>query len=342
MFSAAVERTKRQSGPRPLDLRRDLKQVAALIEDAFGPELDAAGRAALRELRMAARLGPFLSLLTPVGTRPDDMIDGFIWLENGRVVGNVTMQRNPRFPSRYFIANVAVHKDYRGRGIASELMHLALQHIANQKAQWAMLQVRKDNEIARGMYQRMSFSEIMEEHRLRAETIPQIPDIPLPANGELRLLGNDDWHAVRYLIGQALPADARWWRPTRSSGFREGSSPLLQRKLSRWLGIGHKIRWGLFVGETLMGVLDAEVLIFNEHRIDILLHPELRPEWTAPLLAHALRYLQHQPPRPVSAVLYDYQPQAISILQTFGFEPFLALVNMRKRVSARQNLKSDI
>ncbi len=332
MVSMTMDTVNSQSGPRPLNLRRDLNQVAALIEEAFGSELDAAGWAALRELRMAARLGPFLSVLMPAGSRPNDMLDGFVWEENGQVVGNVTVQRVPRFQSRYLIANVAVQKAYRGRGIASQLMRIVLEHIARREGQWAMLQVRGDNDVARGMYQRLSFAEIMEEHRLRAETLPPIPDLPLPRGGVLRPLGDDDWHAVRYLINRAAPSEARWWHPARVGSFRSGSSPAWQRPLSRWLGIGHKMRWGLFFGDELMGVVDADVLAYNEHRIDILLYPDLRADWSAPLLAHALRYLTRQPDRPVSAILYDYQPEAIAALRDFGFEPTLTLVNMRKRI----------
>jgi len=320
-----------QSGPRPLDLSRDLKQVAALIEQAFGSELDAAGWAALRELRMAARFGPLLSLMAS-GNAPGMALGGFVWEEDGKIVGNVTTQPVPQYQSRYLIANVAVDKAYRGRGIASELMRVVLDYVADQGARWAVLQVREDNDIARGMYQRLSFSEIMEEHRLRAEELPAIPNLPLPRGGALRPLTDKDWNAVRYLASRAIPSDARWWHPTRSANFRSGSSHQLQRKLSRWIGMGHKMRWGLFFGEELMGVVDVDVLVFNEHRIDILLHPELRTEWTAPLLAMALRYLQRQPARPVSAVLNDYQPEAIAALREFGFEPFLTLVNMRKRI----------
>ena len=323
--------TNKESGPRPLNARRDLKQVTALIEEAFSQELDAAGWAALRELRMVARLGPLWGLFTPPGARPNDVLDGFVWVEDGKIVGNVTTQRVPQFSSRYLIANVAVKKGYRGRGIASQLMRLVLDHIVAEGAAWAVLQVRQNNDVARGMYQRLSFEEIMEEHRLRAETLPEIPDIPLPPGGDLRILGNEDWHVVRYLANRAMPSVARWWHPARTTGFRAGSSSGLQRRMSRWLGMGHRIRWGLFFDEEPMGVVDVDVLTFNEHRVDILLHPDLRAEWSAPLLAHALRYLQAQPPRPVSAVLYDYQPDAIAALRSFGFEPFLTLVNMRKR-----------
>ena len=332
MVSMTVDAPNSLSGPRPMDLSRDLKQVATLIEQAFGPELDAAGWAALRELRMAARLGPFLPILTPRNA-PGMAMGGFVWVENGKIVGNVTTQRVPQYPSRFLIANVAVDKAWRGRGIASKLMHIVLDHIAEQGGRWAVLQVREDNDIARGMYQRLSFAEIMEEHRLRAEALPPIPDLPLPPGGALRPLTDKDWNAVRYLANRAIPADARWWHPTRSANFREASSPRLQRALSRWIGIGHKLRLGLFFGDELMGVVDADVLVFDEHRVDILLHPDLRSEWARPLLAMALRYLQGQPGRPVSAALNDYQSDAIAALLEFGFEPFLTLVNMRKRIN---------
>ena len=331
MISAALNARRQQSGPRPLDIRRDLKQVAALIEQAFGPELDAGGWAALRELRVAARLGPLFSLLTS-DTVPGMTLSGFVWVEDGKVVGNVTTQPVPQHHSRYLIANVAVDKAYRGRGIARELMRIVLKHIEEQGAQWAVLQVRTDNDIARGMYQRLSFSELMEEHRLRAERLPVIPDLPMPPGGVLRPLGDRDWQAVRYLASRAMPSEARWWHATRSADFREASSPAIQRHLTRWLGIGHKLRWGLFFDDELTGVVDVDALVFDEHRIDILLFPDLRARWTAPLLAMALRYLQRQPRRPVTATLYDYQPEAIAVLNEFGFEPFLTLVNMRKRI----------
>lgn len=337
MASMVLSVSKQETGPRPLDIRRDLKQVAALIEEAFGPELDAAGRAALRELRMTALLGPLLGLLAPSGQQPHDMLNGFVWVEEGAIVGNVTLQRIPQFPARYVIANVAVKQGYRGRGIASELMRLAMAYIAEQGGHWAVLQVREDNDIARGMYQRLGFAEMMMEYRLRT---PSIPHIPLPAipdrHAELRPLSDDDWQLVRYLLSQALPESARWWLPTRSAGFRHNSSSGIQRQLSRWFGIGHKMRWGLFFGSDLMGVVDIDVLAYNEHRIDILLHPELRSAWSKPLLARALRYLQAYPDRPVNAILYDYQLPAIHALHELGFKPFVTLVNMRKRVKPLQ------
>ena len=334
MASMILTASEHRSGPRPLDIRRDLGQVAALIEEAFGPELDAAGWAALRELRLTARLGPVIGLLAAPGHRPNDFLNGFVWEEHGKIVGNVTIQRIPQFPTRFIIANVAVKERYRGQGIASELMRMALEFIAEQGGTWAVLQVREDNEIARGMYQRLGFAEIMVEHRLRIPAIPAISLPPLPASGAaLRMLTDEDWQAIRALLSRAMPERARWWLPTRSAGFRQNSSFFIHRQLSRLLRVGHKMRWGLFFGDTLKGIIDAEVLTYNEHRIDILLEPQLRQAWSQPLLARAIYYLASYPNRPVNAILFDYQQPAIDALDAFGFKPFVTLVNMRKRLA---------
>ncbi len=331
-MSMALRAGEVASGPRPLDLRRDLIQVTELIEEAFGPELDPQGWAALRELRLTARLAPLLQVLSPPGHRPKDIIQGFVWVEEGRVVGNVTVQPWPQVASRYVIANVAVKEAYRGRGIAKRLMHMALEDIRDRGGTWVVLQVRENNEIARGMYQRMGFQELFMEYRMRREGLPEGLTWPLPAGGELRPLYDEDWRAVRRLLEQAMPQAARWWHGDRTPAFRSGSSPSWQRKLTRWLGIGHKMRWGVFFGRELMGVLDVDVLAFGEHRMDILLHPLIREAWSGPLLAYGLRYLQRFPNRPISAVLFAYQHPALDALRAWGFESFVVLVNMRKRL----------
>jgi ribosomal protein S18 acetylase RimI-like enzyme len=332
MISIHAAREGPKSGPRPLDFRRDLKSIVNIIGEAFGPEMDDAGRAALRELRLTAQFGPLLNFFLPAGSRPQDIMDGFVWEETGTVVANVTTQPVPRFPGRYLIANVAVDEAWRGRGIASQLMKMVLDYIAEQGGQWAVLQVRASNAIALGMYQRLSFEPLVVEHRLRVERVPELPAFSLPTGYELRMLCDDDWHAVRYLINRVVPAEARWWAPHRSRYFHEGSSPGWQRALSRWLSLRHKVRWGVFAGEEIMGVLDVDVMQNNGHRIDLLLHPALRQAWSAPLLMHALHYLQMQPARPIHVTLHDYQQAAIDALLALGFESVLVMVNMRKRI----------
>ena len=85
-----------ETGLRPFDISRDLRAVAELISVAFATELDDRGNAALREMRIMSHFGGFLGLMNRSGGEFNDMLSGFVWVDAGRVVGNVTVQRADR------------------------------------------------------------------------------------------------------------------------------------------------------------------------------------------------------------------------------------------------------
>ena len=45
-------------------------------------------------------------------------LTGFVWVEDGQVVGNVTLTQTPYVSNSWIISNVAIAQPYRGRGIA--------------------------------------------------------------------------------------------------------------------------------------------------------------------------------------------------------------------------------
>jgi ribosomal-protein-alanine N-acetyltransferase len=67
---------------------------------------------------------------------------------------------------RWFVAdeihilNVAVHPDYRGRGIAALLVERALQEGERGRADAVTLEVRRSNEAARRLYAAFHFEEV--------------------------------------------------------------------------------------------------------------------------------------------------------------------------------------
>ena len=96
------------SGPRPINLGKDVRPVLALLNTSFGPLRDRDGRVVSDRFSLS-QSAPFARRLSMMSR---GFIPGFVWEESGRIVGNVTLLESPIF-GRYLVANVAVHPDYR-------------------------------------------------------------------------------------------------------------------------------------------------------------------------------------------------------------------------------------
>src|SRR5258705_10791161 len=120
------------NGLRPVNLRTDLAGIADLIELCFGSTMDESGRASLREMRMVAQSTSLSFLYDGIGRMLGGLESGYVWIEDGKVVGNVSVSpanMPTSLGSGYIIANVAVHPDYRRHGIARELMSASMEMI---------------------------------------------------------------------------------------------------------------------------------------------------------------------------------------------------------------------
>jgi ribosomal protein S18 acetylase RimI-like enzyme len=155
-----MEKTPFDPHIRTINIRKDLTAVADLIDLAFADHMDDEGRDYLRHIRMISRsLGGYLV----DGTTPETSqfpFHGYLWEEDHRIIGNLTLiPVRKREPGSYFIANVAVHPDFRGRGIARQLTDRAIVHVRQHLGKMVYLQVREDNPPAIHIYQQTGFEE---------------------------------------------------------------------------------------------------------------------------------------------------------------------------------------
>ncbi len=217
-----------QRGVRPFDLGRDLRPVARLIAEAFADELDEQGEAALRELRILGHMSGLIRLLMRSTGELHDVFNGFVWVENNQLVGNVTVQRAGSQSGRWQIANVAVAPGFRGRGISRALMETVLEYIDEMGGTWAVLQVRARNTVARGLYERMGFEEMGGTVELGIERAPrQVPYPDLPA---LQPFSPAENQLLYDLVSSQQDAEAQWWRAVRRADFEFP----LEARLSEW------------------------------------------------------------------------------------------------------------
>ncbi len=117
---------------RPLDVRRDLGGVADLVEQCFADTLDTDGKRYIHQMRSLSRNPGTLNWISSLSERTYLPLSGYVWEEDKRIVGNLTLipyhicSETPTI----LIANVAVHPDYRRRGIAYRLTAKAIEPCA--------------------------------------------------------------------------------------------------------------------------------------------------------------------------------------------------------------------
>lgn len=264
---------------RKLNVRDDLLAVADLIEICFASTLDADGREYLRHLRMSARDAHYLSWLQGAAERLASPFYGFVWEEDHRIVGNLSlipMYRQGKLI--YLIANVAVHPHYRGRGIARQLTQRAITYLQERNVRTAWLQVRDDNPVAIHLYDSLGFKEQARRTTWHTANIPPIPRQPF--NGiTIHRRRSQAWPQHLSLLQQAYPAEVIWNLPLNYSRLAPGV-------------------W-------------SRILSF--------LHGELREHWEARVGERAVGFISWEPTRSLSdtlwlAVAKEYEEQAVESL----------------------------
>ena len=184
---------------RPLDIHRDLLPVADLIELCFSSTLDPDGREYLRHIRKAAADPAYLRWIPGAYERVSTPLYGYVWEQDHRIVGNLSLipiLKGGRW--LYLIANVAVHPDYRRRGIARDLTMRALEHVHEHHVSSAWLQVRDDNTSAYNLYCSVGFIE----RSRRTTWISKMSATPSSAAG-VRITSRrpEDWILQRSMVG---------------------------------------------------------------------------------------------------------------------------------------------
>lgn len=266
---------------RPFDIRRDLLAVADLVELCFAETLDADGRLYIRRMRRAARGGP---LLDPPGVgRVDVPMSGYVWVEEDKLVGNLSMVAH-RYRGRqlYLIANVAVYPEYRRRGIARELTLAALREIERRGRPETWLQVDEKNPAAINLYRGMGFAERMRRTSWRLQPLRDF-NTGLTQDVEVRPRRSGDWAAQRAWLEGCYPQDVRWQLPLDVNVLQPGWRGALERAFSE----RQLQQWSAQRGNHLLGVLSWQSSSLETDRLWLAAAPETEDDAILALAAHA-------------------------------------------------------
>jgi ribosomal protein S18 acetylase RimI-like enzyme len=224
------------SGPRAARFPQDVPQITELVELCFVDVLDYASRRMLRDVRAVARLGvaAWRAANWTGVVHPEEWVLSSVWEESGRIVGNVTLTRRTPERGAWLISNVAVHPDFRRRGIARALVRHALGMVREAGGRAIYLQVEADNETAVKIYQELTFLEIGRRivwQRGRAERRSQQMEGAADSPCTFAERRSSEWTDEYALWKEVSPQGTAWNVPLTDSAFR----PTLWKRLEGFL-----------------------------------------------------------------------------------------------------------
>ena len=195
---------------RPINPLRDLSAIADLVEVCFHTTMDGDGRRFLQDMRRSANDTAFLRWATRTADTISLPVNGFVWEDKGKIVGNVSLVPYHRQGKRIqLIANVATHPNYRRRGIGRILTDTALHHALEKHADEVWLQVREDNPGAINLYAELGFREQI--RRTTWHMSASAPVIQPSSSYTFMRRGKTDWVKQRSWLERAYPEKEMGW-----------------------------------------------------------------------------------------------------------------------------------
>ena len=314
-------------GIRRFAMRRDLRQLANLIQLTFRSELDQTGSSIVAEMRRLANIGPLLWLLD-ASPALSPFMGGYVWIANGQLAGNVTLSLESGRRDLWTISNVAVHPDFRGRGIARQLIEAAIQETRHKGAQLVVLEVQTDNLQAQRLYRELGFQvyDTVAELCLPAHKWAEQTE---PASLALRKRRPDDWRGLYNLLKAVTSGRLQEVRPVLSDHYRLG----IERRLERWLDdlLYHRRSgdWVLEENSEIIALLQVTAQYTRAaHRLQVIVHPAGRGGLEEELLAAGLYRLDRFPIREVTATASVSHPEAQQAFHKAGFRTVRVLDQM--------------
>jgi ribosomal protein S18 acetylase RimI-like enzyme len=289
-----------RGNPRPIDLRRDLNHVADLMESCFADTLDPDGQRYLQQMRSAAKKPGYASWASMAAEGTSVPVSGYVWEEEGQIVGNLTLIPFYTLTARYFlIANVAVRPDLRRKGIATSMTMKAIEHARQRGAQAVWLHVREENEGAVRLYRTAGFQEqarrstwLWEPSSANQPLAPGIMPEGVHPKVSVQERRSADWRSQRLWLVQRYPKELCWHLSLKINALR----PDLWGFLNRFLNDLQVRQWSAWHAGQLVGVLAWQSMSAYADSLWLAASPQYEELAAGALLAHARqRSAQHRP-----------------------------------------------
>jgi ribosomal protein S18 acetylase RimI-like enzyme len=211
---------------RPLRLPQDLLPAADMLMKTFqypdhpewGIESDEQEQL-VGMIRRMRKIWPVVHLVQVFSPALRDFTRGFVWEEGEAIVG-MTMAQREGTTSMWYIGTVGVLPEFRGRGIARQLVQATLDMIRSRGGTRVKLGVIDGNAPAQALYRSLGFVESGGSTRYALTPAAAIDRLALPVGYEELPLAEFDWRTRYELDKRIVPADLQEFEPIVPGRYR--------------------------------------------------------------------------------------------------------------------------
>lgn len=295
---------------RPLNPQRDMADVADLVELCFADSLDQDGRRYLQDMRVAARTPGYLWLASAAEQWSSVPLTGYVWVEGGKIVGNLSLvPYRIQGKRHYLIANVAVHPDYRCKGIGQALTRQGLEYARESGAPSTWLQVREGNSTAVRLYEKLGFQE--RARRTTWHSSHVYTSHVLKENIRIGARHAGLWGIQKGWLDQTYPEELRWNLPLKPDLLQPGIRGIFAR-LFHAVSVQQWVAWR---GNELIGILTCQSSVGFNNLFWLSVNPNYEELAVQVLLQHARKVLGNH-----RSLVIDYPAhRASAAIESAGF-----------------------
>jgi len=211
---------------RLLQLPDDLLTMAEMAEEIWQypehPEWNVQqdeAKSAIESAKNLRRIWPLVRLFQWLSPRLRDLVRGYVWEENGQIVGFTNANRQGGAQT-WYMATVGVLPAYRGKGIAQKLVAATVELIHKRGGSRILLDMTDGNVPAYKLYEKLGFVRYSSSSRYTATRDQPPPATPLPEGYRQESLDYADWQPRYELEKRAIPAALQAYEPVERSRYQ--------------------------------------------------------------------------------------------------------------------------
>lgn len=309
--------------------KRDFEGIKQIFELAFTEEYQRREVDIVRRIEKIESIYPLVKLLSVFPNPYQHVFTVHVIEDADRIAGMAQMSPRNEEQTRWHVDNIAVHPDFRGKGVAQQLLNDVFAYYSERGALRFTLEVDTENAPAIKLYEKLGFRRFstLYYHKLSAKQLGRYrePEL-LEVHAGLRERRASDTEAIWELYQQSIPPYIRVVEDRSPQDF--ALNPLQQGTewLKKSLKRSEALHW--VVEDSHRKCLIAAIDVYAQlrelpHVVQFSLHPAYGDQ-AEPLLKFVLNQLANIGINPVLIGSYEIHRAKQDAIKALGFKKLTA------------------